>query len=371
MRRSSKSVLLTPAEMKQADALAVEWGTPSLELMEAAGQAVVNADRAALRPAAGDDPLRPGQQWRRRVRRRAAAAVAALAGAGCALRAAVPADERCRHQCRALSRRDRERGARRCSTGAQLIVDALLGAGLDRDVEGRLATLIEAVNRSGVPVVSVDVPSGVDGESGAVRGVAVKADLTVTFFRRKPGHLLQPGRDLCGDVAVADIGIPDRVLEVIEPKTYENGPDLWALPKLEREGHKYGRGHCVVVSGGPLQTGAARLAAMAALRTGAGLVTLAGEREALLVHAAHVTVDHAARGRRRRGAQGLLSSDERLNAVVIGPAAGVGAETRDKVLAVLASGAAVGARCRCAHELQGRAEEAVRGDQGEATGRWC
>ncbi|MCX7349053.1 MAG: NAD(P)H-hydrate dehydratase, partial [Alphaproteobacteria bacterium] len=154
-----------------------------------------------------------------------------------------------------------------------------------------------------------------------------------TVFRRKPGHVLLPGRTLCGEVVVADIGIPESVLQEIRPRDSIN----WEIrpPQPAAERHKYGRGHAVVVSGGPLHTGASRLAAEAALRSGAGLVTISGAREALAVQAAHVSaimlsdVDLS-----------KLLADRRKNAVCIGPAAGVGADTRDLVETVLMSGAA-------------------------------
>jgi len=162
----------------------------------------------------------------------------------------------------------------------------------------------------------------------------------VTFFRLKPGHLLQPGRDQCGEVVLADIGISDTVLESIGARAWQNTPSLWAVPVASNHGNKFDRGHVVVVSGSPLHTGAARLAAMGAFRVGAGLVSLTGSEAALMVHAAHVTAvmlkpsDDVA-------ALAELLSDKRINAVVIGPAAGVGQDTRDKVLAALSSGAAV------------------------------
>ena len=135
--------------------------------------------------------------------------------------------------------------------GADVVVDALFGAGLARPIEGKLARLVETVNASGLPVIAIDVPSGVDGTTGEVRGIAVKAVATVTFFRRKPGHLLLPGRILCGEMRVADIGIPADVLGAIHPNTFANEPELWLarFPWPKDESHKYARGHAVVVSG--------------------------------------------------------------------------------------------------------------------------
>jgi hypothetical protein len=153
-------------------------------------------------------------------------------------------------------------------TGAGLVIDALFGAGLDRPVKGGARAMIEAVNACGAPVLAVDLPSGINGATGAVMGAAVRAAETVTFFRRKPGHVLMPGRLHCGRVRVGSIGIPDAVLADVQPRTFANAPALWghAFPVPRADGHKYARGHAVVVSGGISTTGAARLAARAALR---------------------------------------------------------------------------------------------------------
>jgi hydroxyethylthiazole kinase-like uncharacterized protein yjeF len=219
-----------------------------------------------------------------------------------------------------------------------LIVDALFGAGLNRQVKGEPHDMITAINGNGAPVLAVDLPSGIHGDSGAIMGVAVRATETVTFFRRKPGHLLLPGRIHCGRVRVADIGIEPRVLEEIKPRTFENIPQFWRqefpVPRIDT--HKYARGHSVVVSGDIAATGAARMAARGSLRAGAGLVTLASPRNALAVNATALTaamvrpIDTVAEFAE-------LMSDRRLNACVIGPGAGVGERTRDFVLAALSS----------------------------------
>jgi hydroxyethylthiazole kinase-like uncharacterized protein yjeF len=221
--------------------------------------------------------------------------------------------------------------------GCSVIVDALFGAGLDRPVTGAPLAAIRAMNAAGVPIVAVDLPSGISGTTGAVAGEAVKASRTVTFFRKKPGHLLLPGRDHCGPVGVAQIGIADSVLGEIRPATWENGPALWGarFPIPSAPGHKYSRGHAVMVSGGRTHTGAARLAAMAALRGGAGLVTLGSPRDALDVNAA---TSLAVMVRPVDTAVELdeMLSDPRFNAVAIGPGAGVGGHTREIALTALA-----------------------------------
>jgi hydroxyethylthiazole kinase-like uncharacterized protein yjeF len=227
-------------------------------------------------------------------------------------------------------------------TRADVVVDALFGAGLARPIAGPLAVLIEAVNASGLPVIAVDVPSGIDGTTGEIRGVAIRAMATVTFFRLKPGHLLLPGREACGETRVADIGIPDSVLAVIAPCAFANMPALWLpqFPWPKPEAHKYARGHAVVVSGAAFSTGAARLGAHGALRVGAGLVTVASPQDAVAVNAAQLT---AIMVRQVDDAKALaeMLADRRKNAVLIGPGIGVGPRTKALVLAALASEAAV------------------------------
>jgi hydroxyethylthiazole kinase-like uncharacterized protein yjeF len=225
-----------------------------------------------------------------------------------------------------------------------LVVDALFGAGLAKPVAGEPAAAIAKLSAAAARVVSVDLPSGISGSSGAIaeggggaRGAAVRADVTVTFFRKKPGHLLYPGRAYCGDVLVADIGIRDDVLETIRSTCFENRPSLWLdwLPVPSPEAHKYVRGHVAVFSGGPSATGAARLAAVGAARAGAGAVTLLSPGGALQVNAAHVT---AIMLRRIDSVEDFTEFRDRRkpSAYVLGPGFGVGEIARVLTLAALA-----------------------------------
>ncbi|MEQ9347817.1 MAG: NAD(P)H-hydrate dehydratase [Thalassospira sp.] len=216
--------------------------------------------------------------------------------------------------------------------GADLIVDCIFGAGLARDIAGDVAELIETINSSMCAVVAVDVPSGVDGDSGMVRGCGVKADLTVTFCRAKPGHYLLPGRLMCGELSVRDIGISDKTIAEIRPTCWRNDPVLWRAgihwPGLD--GHKYHRGH-LLAFGGANMTGAARLVARAARRAGVGLLTIVSDPAALPVYAADAPGNMTA----PIGMLDALLKDCRHNAFVIGPGYGVGDGTKSLVIQLL------------------------------------
>ena len=334
--------LLTSGEMGQVDRLTIEGGVPGHVLMENAGRAVADEVSQRFPDARGVTVLcGPGNNGgdgfvtARYLVERGYAVMLGFNGD----RSRLPQDAAAMAKLwsGAIEPLHRDLLAK-----AEVVVDALFGAGLARPIEGELATLIDALNRSGLPVIAVDVPSGVDGTTGAVKGVAVKATATVTFFRLKPGHLLLPGRELCGETRVADIGIPESVLETIKPKTFVNEPELWLwhFPWPKPQGHKYARGHAVVASGPAFSTGAARLAAMGALRAGAGLVTVASPKDAVAVNAAQLT---AIMVRPVADAKELASllADERKNAVLIGPGVGVGERTKAMALAALESEAAV------------------------------
>ncbi len=213
-----------------------------------------------------------------------------------------------------------------------LIIDAVFGAGLGRPVTGLVADALTKVAQLGNPVVAVDVPSGVDGNSGNIRGVASKAAMTVTFFRPKPGHLLFPGRQYCGELRVIDIGIPADVLTEIEPSIHENHPDLWLadFPWPVWDTHKYQRGHAVILSGPRAKTGAARLAARAALRIGGGLVTVASPANAVNENATQLTAVMIEAFKNNAEFFDIIK-DRRRNALLLGPGAGVGRSTRSFV----------------------------------------
>jgi ADP-dependent NAD(P)H-hydrate dehydratase / NAD(P)H-hydrate epimerase len=342
MPNSLSSALLTNPEMAEADRQTIAAGTPGYVLMSNAGAAVARAAAELLRrPGRAAVFCGPGNNGGDGF-----VAARILAAQGVAAEAALLGTMEQLHGDAAL--------AAKSWTGkvlsveelalesADLVIDALFGAGLSRDLDGQAKDLIGTLNewsqRTKRPIVAVDVPSGIDGTTGQIRGAAIRAARTVTFFRRKPGHLLLPGRLHCGLTTVADIGIPDTVLAAIAPKTFVNGPAIWAGPfRVPRaEGHKYSRGHALVLSGGPAYTGAARLAARGALRAGAGLVTVATPADALSVHASALT---AIMTRVCDGPGDLtkLLADKRKNAVVIGPGFGVGEKTRAFVRAALAA----------------------------------
>ena len=318
--------LPTCAEMAAIDRAAIAAGVPGLRLMENAGAAVARhlGARFARRRVAvlcgpgnngGDGfvvarhlhsagwPVRVGLLGSREALRADAAKMAAL----CPVEIETIAPD--------------------MLAPAELVVDALFGAGLSRPLDGVALALVQALARRRVPVVAIDVPSGVAGDTGAVLGAAPQAALTVTFHRRKPGHLLLPGRALCGEIVVADIGIPDDAGPA--RATFANSPVLWdaVLPRPALDGHKYDRGHALIVGGGDL-TGAARLAAEAALRAGAGLVTLAAPGDALPLY--RIACPAAVMARDLADFAGLLA-DRRRNALLLGPGNGADAACRARI----------------------------------------
>lgn len=334
--------LLTTEEMIRAEKLAIEAGTSSLTLMENAGSSV--AEDVVRRFARGSKivilcgPGRNGGDGfvaARRLRERGFHIRLALLGE----------KEKLPPEPMEMAKRwdeSIEPMSPQCLDGAQVIVDAIFGTGLRDDVRDIPAQMIEEITKRRLPVVAVDMPTGVDATSGQIRGSAFKAVSTVTFFRRKTGQVLFPGRLYCGDVTAADIGIPASVMKDVGPRVFSNQPELWLkyYPRLKIDGHKYDRGHAVVVSGEMERTGASRLAARGALRVGAGLVSVATSKAAFYINAAQLTSIMVDAFEGPEGLSGLLA-DPRKNAVLIGPGAGVSQETQELVSAVLASEAGV------------------------------
>jgi hydroxyethylthiazole kinase-like uncharacterized protein yjeF len=311
--------LLTPRQMAEADRLTIEGGIPGITLMDHAGRAVARAIRARFKPCRTLVLCGPGNNGGDGY-----VVARLLAQAGWPVTVAAFAAPKRGTDAAAAASRWRGPTARfgaRAAGRADLVIDAVFGAGLARDVDGVTAETLRAAKR----VVAIDVPSGVDGETGAVRGFAPQAALTVTFFRRKPGHVLLPGRDLCGEIVLADIGMPAKVLGRIRPSLFSNGPGLWTLRRPSATDQKYARG-TVTVYGGAMP-GAARLASMAARHAGAGLVSIAacdGVENYRATEPGTIVLD---------GALGPILEDARRQVWVCGP--GLAPDPASKVLAQL------------------------------------
>ncbi|NKK01864.1 NAD(P)H-hydrate dehydratase [Rhizobium leguminosarum bv. viciae] len=336
MIKHLSDLLLTPAEMAAVDAAAAASGIDSFGLMERAGAAVAAAalrlHPGALRFVVLCGPGNNGGDAYVAARHlhKSGARVplfhlgdpsrlkgdAARAQAGCVLQG-------------------QNLDLYRPETG-DVVIDGLFGAGLGREVPADVRALIGRVTEAAIPVLAIDLPSGLDGRTGKVLGAAFRACNTITFMTRKPGHLLMPGRELCGELEVFDIGIPARIIHAEAGGVIaENTPDAWkrALPAEQLETHKYKRGHLVVFSGEADKTGAARMSAISGLKAGAGLVTIAAPRVAMATNAAHLTAVmlHAIDD---EADLGDWLSDKRLQTFVLGPGFGIGARARGFVSAL-------------------------------------
>ena len=333
---NNELALLTCSQMAAADSLAIAGGTPGAELMEAAGAAIAGAvvERYRRQPVVVlCGPGNNGGDGFVAARR--------LQAAGWSVRLGLLGPLEALKGDAAKAARKWVRPVETLSPtlldGQPIVIDALFGAGLSRPLDGAAAEIIERVKISAASVVAVDVPSGLHGDTGELLGCAAKADATVTFFRPKPGHFSLEGRRLCGELLVADIGIAASALSTIQPSLWQNAPLLWSS-LMRRDGfadHKYLRGHLTVL-GGATATGAARLAVLAARRTGAGLVTIAAPRDAMAIYQGaepgNLVVECDG-----DEAFGRLLEDERRNAVLIGPGSGDNDRTRRATLGALAA----------------------------------
>jgi hydroxyethylthiazole kinase-like uncharacterized protein yjeF len=336
--------LLSPGQMGACDAFTIAHGTPGIDLMERAGAAVA-AQAKAMTPAGGSvlvlaGPGNNGGDGYVAARllkdQGFAITVAALVEPQLLKGDARWAFEGWTGEVHSADHVDGD-----LLIGHDLVVDALFGAGLTRGLDGEAARLVNTVNESGRPVLAVDLPSGLDGTNGQALGSVGRANATVTFHRMKPGHVLYPGRDLCGAVTLADIGIHRDAIAEAGFTAQLTGPYLAAhLSKLSADAHKYARGHALMVGGPPDKAGAGFLAASSALRVGAGLVTLAAADATMsgsvglypaLMRASYNDARDLAR----------LLRDDRLTACALGPGLPPNEETRQLVYAALASKSAL------------------------------
>lgn len=328
--------LLTSAEMGEADRLAIATGPiDGIGLMRRAGEAV--AAQVLIRyPQATHVHVLcgPGNNAGDGY---VVARILADSGVGTTVWAsgapkpqsdAALAAAECAIASRPLSGFEAERGS--------IVVDALYGAGLSKPLSGDAARAVDIAAALHLPVVAIDLPSGVSGDSGKVLGKAFCAEITVTFARKKPGHLLLPGREQCGEIVLADIGIGDDIISLIQPRTFENRPVLWLadFPVPAVDAHKYKRGHAGVFSGGPSATGAARLSALASARSGAGAVTVLSPGNAMQVNAAHLTSVMLRKTDDAADIEAFVG-ERRPSAFVLGPGFGVGEKTRTFGLTLL------------------------------------
>ncbi len=343
----SETALLTPEQMDVADKLSVKANVSSLMLMENAGRAVAEIVADSVKDASqllgpiviiagpgnnGGDGFvaaRYLETWGYPVQLYNISDSTELSGD-----AKVMAD---RWQGEMLP------ATPECIKGASVIIDAMFGTGIARPLGGLAAQMVDASNRATSALkVAIDLPSGLCGATGQIDGACFQADLTVTFFALKPGHLLIPGRYYCGGldhIHLVDIGIAEDVLSDIMPKTAINTPELWQgyYSQPSPVGHKYDRGHVLVLGGKEPTLGASRLTALSALRSGAGLVTLAAHSDSYNIQATALTDVMVKRFDSGFGFLGIVE-DPRMKVIAIGPGAGIGEKTAETVLGVLSKG---------------------------------
>lgn len=332
--------VVTPEQMGAADRAVIDSGTPSLNLMEEAGAAVA---RAALRLSGGAYGRRivvvcgrgnnagDGFVAARRLKARGAFPVIVL------LEDPDSFSEDARQNFAGLRgvRTIRFEGPklRRELARSEAAIDAIFGTGFRGTVEGPAAEAIEALNASRSPIVAVDIPSGVDGTTGGVSGLAVNARLTVTMGAIKTGLLLHPGCEHAGEIEVADIGVPEELIEASVWAVVE-GDIASRLRPRSRTAHKRSVGTVLVVAGSVGMSGAAALTASGALRSGAGLVTIAApssvalELDQTVVEATTLPLPETPRGTIEASAvEAVLERASAAHAVAIGPGLSADPET--------------------------------------------
>lgn len=312
--------VLTASQMQQADAATIASGTAGFTLMQQAGQGAARwiQKRYAPRPTAifcgtgnnGGDGYVVAQ---------------ALDKAGWPVQLIVIGEPTSDDAKQAAAHYE---GPRNVSMqGCELVIDAIFGTGLSRPIEGKAAQMIDWINAAHLPVIALDIASGIDATSGVVHGTAIYATHTLSFCRKKRGHLLMPGKEYAGEVTLIPIGISDATIASLDAKCEENHPDIWRahFPSFDTAHHKYSKGHVAIIGGNEM-IGAAKLAATGALRAGAGMASVLCEPSVWPIYAASLT-SVMAKPCEQMQIQAHLR-DSRINSWLIGPGAGVTPRTR-------------------------------------------
>lgn len=333
--------LLTTTQMYQADRLAIEGGVPGAILMEAAGRGVADRIKDYWETGSCLVICGPGnnggdgyviarhlQEAGWKVILLSTCDPEALSGDAAVMRS------RWEGPAQSIAKAD--------PLKIDLVVDAAFGAGFSGALAPDIVALFATIRTARIPVVAVDVPSGINGDTGSVDSGSLIAAMTVTFYRAKPGHYLYPARSFCGRLEVIDIGISEEYLEAVTPDIFTNAPEIWIndLQLLQPSDHKYSRGHLAVVGGGISSTGAARIAARCSLRAGAGATTLISPPSALTTYAAalEAVMVHACPDAEHFS---KWIKKKRIGTILIGPGCGLSDRTIEFVVAALQSKANV------------------------------
>jgi len=327
--------VLTADEMKKADAAAIASGTPGITLMQQAGVSVAMTIARHYEPCNVLVLCGPGNNGGDGF-----IAAAHLKKAGWNVRVACLVKKSALKGDAALAAKEWESDAEALNSNlglkdARLVVDAVFGTGFSKGLDPELITLFDKIRTKKIPVVAVDVPSGLDATTGNIAQGTLRADMTITFCRKKIAHMLLPGKDVCGRIHTSFIGITDQTIADLKTSIFENGPALWLrdFPIPQAESHKYTRGHAVVY-GGPKRTGAACLGAAAAQKIGCGLVTIASQPESAVIYSSYRASLMVDTWQNEEELRGILR-DERRNAVLVGPGAGADAATKGIVETIL------------------------------------
>lgn len=323
--------VLTADEMKKADAAAIAGGISGITLMEQAGAAVASTIIQKTEPCPVLVLCGPGNNGGDGF-----IAAARLKKAGWNVRVACTVKKSALKGDAALAAKEWEGEPESLNSNlgvkdAGLIIDAVFGTNFAGALPPEIVTLFDKIRAKKLLVAAVDVPSGMDATTGVTAVGVLKADMTITFCRKKLAHVLMPSKSFCGRLHVALIGVTDQIVAGLKTSVFENDPGLWLrdFPVPGPESHKYSRGHALIY-GGPQRTGAACLAAFAAQRAGAGVVTITSLPDSAYIYKqyrASLMVDEWCTPEDFKA----LLRDERRNTILLGPGAGLNDSFKENV----------------------------------------